>query len=77
MSVEAASGRGQKGIARLCENTEQQVVEDGHTVSGGTLFEAGAIFLESDIPAVVRAILDLPIRAEHVQEFFRRGLFSR
>ena len=65
-SEETSSGR-DKGKIGFGNQGQDQIINDGHVVSGGMLFEAGVVFVEGDIAGIMQTILDLPVRAQHVE----------
>jgi len=53
VSSEEASSRGDKREVGFGNESEDEIVEDRHVVSSGMVFEAGLIFMQSDIARVM------------------------
>ena len=77
VSSEEASSRRNKGEPRRGDQSEDEIVQDGHVVSCGMFFETGLVFVQGYIPGIVQAVFDTPIGAQHFKELGRRSLFSR
>ena len=56
---------------------QNQIVDNGHIMSRTLVFEAGMIFMQRNITAIVQAIFDLPVRSQHLEELLWGCLFSR
>ena len=67
VSGEETSGGRDKEEVRLGNQGKHQIVHDGHVVGSRMLFEASLVFVQSDIPWVVQAVLNTPVRAKHVE----------
>lgn len=67
IDCEIASGRWGKCKAGVGNESKNDIVDDTHDVHGRILGEAGLVFVQSNIPAVMQTILDLPVGAQHFQ----------
>lgn len=65
MSGEEASGRGNKGVVGFGDEGKHEVVDDSHNMSSRQFFEAGSIFKQGYIPAIMQAVFDLAVGSEH------------
>ena len=75
VSRKEASGRRDKGESGLSKEAQDQVINNGHVVSGRRLFEAGLVFVQGHISGIMQGIFDPPVGTQHLQEVGGRGLF--
>lgn len=67
MSGEEASSRRDKRKLGVGNQGQDKVINNGHVVSRGMVFEAGVIFTQGHIAGIMQSIFNLPVRAQHVQ----------
>lgn len=62
-------GLGKIGVTILQAQANHGVIQDRHVVPSVSQGQPGSIFSEGDIPAIMQAILHLPIPADEHEQF--------
>ena len=75
--IEIASSIWEIGIVGFYQHqTDDQIVETGHHLSGISFGHTSSIFMQGDIPAIVQTILDAPVGTSMFEQLFRGDFFS-
>ena len=72
MGIEITSGRRNRTVLSFCEQDAQdQVIEASHDLPGFSFGHVGVIFSQSNVSAIMQAVLDAPIRADLIEQLSR------